>query len=100
MSALLLTLAAALNAPAAAPQMSCAPSGALRAPLPAMPYPLQFRNLGELPDANHIRAVFREMNGCSMLEVTRFHVSSPGGYAPGGVLVPQRNGRIDTGWRP
>jgi hypothetical protein len=54
------------------------------------------KKLGDLPDANEIRAVYRTVSGCPMADVTRFHVSTPGGTVPGGVLVPIGGGRIDT----
>jgi hypothetical protein len=65
---------------------------------PSPPPASGFRKLGELPDANEIRAVLRMVDGCPMVEVIHFHVSTPGGYVPGGVLVPDAQRQVVTGW--
>ena len=59
------------------------------------------QKLGELPDADLDLAVMRTVDGCSMRQVVRFHVSSPGPGGPEaglqlpgikGTLVPQGMG--------
>jgi hypothetical protein len=82
-----LVLAAGLSVLTAAPRSL---------PCPAPPQtptafiaPLRPRKLADLPDANHVLLVLRNVGGCVYQQVVRFKVSTPGSQPlPQGVLVP------------
>jgi hypothetical protein len=59
-------------------------AAATAAPAP----PMLSRKLGELPDANAIRAVIRRVDGCQYQDVIRYQVSRAGPTYPSGTLAP------------
>ncbi len=50
--------------------------------------PTRTRKLGDLPDANAIRAVIRKVDGCQYQDVIRYQVSKAGPTYPSGTLAP------------
>ena len=74
------------------PQPACA---APQMTATAQHAPLQARKLADLPDAEMDLAVIRQVGGCWVRQVVRFHVSDPRGAAPAkGANVPGYTGTL------
>ena len=90
----MLVLAAAVSTLGAAspPAQDC---GAPRAAQVAQHAPMRAQKLGQLPDAEMDLAVIRQLGGCWVRQVVRFHVSDPGAATPmPGSHVPRFTGTL------
>ncbi len=80
---------------ALAPPPPAPDCGAPQTSLTSQQAPLRARKLADLPDAEMDLAVIRQVGGCWVRQVVRFHVSDPrGGPTPEGASVPGYTGTL------